>query len=627
MDATENINSTKHFEAELEEAQRLARIGSYRWDTEQGKVNSCSPEFARIFGVSVEEALGFDDAKLDALVHPDDLERLTEHYRKTDFSGNEYEVEYRIQTASGQVRRLIERGVPSVIRGGRVRELICSVQDITESKRIEEELENAQRMARVGSWRWDIVKDQLISCSQEYANIYGVPLGKIHAHLENEFEQVVHEDDRERLAKSLEMTNKQSSSYEIEYRIIRTDGAIRNVIERGEPSIVVNSEVIEQHGSLQDITERVEEKSEKMQSEEMLQAAIENVPGGFLVVDRDGIIERFNRKFFDLYPKQQFFINEGVPFERFLQHGIDRGVYLQALDNSQAWKQQRFECQQAEDIEFIDRLSDGRSIHIALRRLPNGSRVGIYIDVTELQTALEAAEQANEAKSKFLASMSHELRTPMHGILSFAELGLKRIDSLSQEKLKQYLENIQISGTRLLYLLNDLLDLSKLEAGKMSLDMTPVNLVDLINACISEQQLQFRESRLRCELETSLQVASCVCDRHRIFQVLSNIFANAIKFSPENGEIHVALEHIDGSFRLKVSDQGVGIPDEERDQIFAKFYQSTLSRTHSGGTGLGLAICREIIDLHSGRIWAENNPERGSSIVFEIPAEQPRRFN
>jgi len=255
--------------------------------------------------------------------------------------------------------------------------------------------------------------------------------------------------------------------------------------------------------------------------------------------------------------------------------------------------------------------------------LPNGSRVGMHVDVTELQKARKSAEQANQAKSEFLASMSHELRTPMHGILSFAELGLSRLETLSPEKLKKYLENIQLSGTRLLYLINDLLDLSKLEAGKMSVEMMPVNLVELINACVKEQDIQFGAKHLRCLVKAEQADSTCVCDRKRIYQVIINILSNAIKFSPDGGEILVELQRIDDGFLFQISDQGIGIPSHELEQIFDKFYQSGNSRSQSGGTGLGLAICREIVNLHQGRIWAENNSGQGSRILFQLPLNLP----
>ena len=218
--------------------------------------------------------------------------------------------------------------------------------------------------------------------------------------------------------------------------------------------------------------------------------------------------------------------------------------------------------------------------------------------------------------------MSHELRTPMHGILSFTELGLKRLDSLSQEKLRQYLENIQISGTRLLYLLNDLLDLSKLEAGKMQLDVSPINLAELIEYSINEQDLRLRQKNLSCVFDPIIDDSECACDRNRIIQVMTNIIANAIRFSPEAGEIQIDLERDESGFRIRVSDQGPGIPALELDEVFDKFYQSSSNRNQPGSTGLGLSVCREIIELHQGRIWAESNPRQGISILFEIPLQQ-----
>ena len=523
---------------------------------------------------------------------------------------------YDQQLRHGEWVRVIDHKLPA---GGTVGLRI----DITATKRIEEELENAQRMAHMGSWRWDVKSNKLISCSEEYSRIYALSMELIPAHLDRELSQVIHPGDHERVRQLFGDPDHFNTSYEIEFRIIRPGGEIRHVIERGEPTLFENGEVLEQQGSLQDITDRKQQEKERQQKEELFAAAIENMPGGFILVDAEGKIERFNRKFFDLYPQQQIFIDEGISYERFLRSGAEQGVYRDSADDPNAWMVERLSSFLLEKQEFHDRMSDGRTIQIAEHGLPDGSRVGMHIDVTELQQARDEAEQANQAKSEFLASMSHELRTPMHGILSFTELGIKRLETLSQEKMRQYLNNIQISGNRLLFLLNDLLDLSKLETGKMSLDKTSVNLIDLANACIKEQEIQFHENSLSCMLSTELSSANCYCDRNRIFQVISNIVANAVKFSPSGGQIRIELARVNGSVRVLISDQGIGIPVRELDQIFEKFHQSERSRSHSGGTGLGLAICREIIDLHEGNIWAGNNDDRGSSIVFEIPAEAP----
>ena len=625
----QDVTESRLIGAELEAAQHIARIGSFRWDPVNGRIISCSDEFARILGYSKPEL--FSKIESDSLIgiHPDDRERVAQDFSRSASADGISEVRFRIVRPDGEVRHVVERGDTSVRLDGKVIEQLWTMQDITEYRLIEAELEEAQRISNIGSYSTDFENDVLISFSPQLASIYGISANKIDP--DNPYMmEVVHPEDRERVdsvyqkARLSEAAKAGKVLFEIEYRIIRADGALRYILERTDISKVKNGKVSEIIGTLQDITDRKLVEFDKLKSDQMLEAAIENIPGGFLLINRDGIIERFNRRFFDLYPQQQFFINEGVPFERFLQYGVDMGVYQEAMDDPAGWLERLLALHRAESFDFLDRLTDGRWIQVALRHLPNGTRVGIYIDVTELQQARESAERANEAKSDFLASMSHELRTPMHGILSFTELGLKRLDTLSQEKLRQYLENIQVSGIRLLYLLNDLLDLSKLEAGKMHLDMTSVNLVELVTACIKEQNLRMREKNLSSKFSPGPADAFCVCDRNRIFQVMTNIIANAIKFSPEAGEIRVDLEAVDSGYLIRVSDQGAGIPNEELDQVFDKFYQSVRNRNQSGSTGLGLAVCREIISLHHGRIWAESNPQKGTSILFEIPREQPR---
>ncbi len=618
----QDVTERKRFEQDLEQAQRIARVGSFRFDVAAQRIISCSPQYLEVLGKGHDEVADMSDAEQFEMVHPDDVEAVAEAYRRIDTTGEPIEIGFRLQHPSGELRHVVERVQVSEQRDGRIVELIGTLQDVSEHKLFEQELEAAQRVAKIGSFRWDVVNDRMISCTPEFARLHGQPVEALMQAPQEQYKRGIHPEDLERVLHAYEISNYSNDVVEIEYRVIRGRGDVRHVIERLAPSVWRGGKIVEQIGTLQDVTERRLQEQEKRASDAMLEAAIENVPGGFLLLDPEGVIQRFNRRFFDLYSEQQFFINEGVPFERFLQFGLEREVYPEALEDPQSWKRQRLERAMSDSVEFIDRMQDGRSIQVAVRRLPNGNFVGMHVDVTELERARELAEEANAAKSDFLASMSHELRTPMHGILSFAELGMKRLETLSQEKLRLYLENIQISGTRLLYLLNDLLDLSKLEAGKMSLDVGRVNLVDLVRACIGEQALQLREQDLKCELLSAESGAACICDRNRIFQVISNIVANAIKFSPEGGTIEVGLERVDSRYRLRVSDEGIGIPDEDLDQVFDKFYQSRRNSSFAKGTGLGLAICREIVELHGGRIWAENNRASGASIYFEIPAEQ-----
>ncbi len=230
-----------------------------------------------------------------------------------------------------------------------------------------------------------------------------------------------------------------------------------------------------------------------------------------------------------------------------------------------------------------------------------------------------AAEQANAAKSEFLANMSHELRTPLHTIIGFLDSIIQKIDKMPREKQLQYLNLAHTSSERLLWLINDLLDLSKLEAGRMNFSFEKSDLCTVIESCIAEIDPIIRSKTLDVSFKSEPRVIA-VFDPERLKQVVINLLSNAAKFTPENKAITISADIKDGSVKLRIADQGVGIPDQELEAIFDKFIQSTKTLTGSGGTGLGLSICKEIINAHRGRIWAENNQDAGASFFIEFPA-------
>lgn len=242
----------------------------------------------------------------------------------------------------------------------------------------------------------------------------------------------------------------------------------------------------------------------------------------------------------------------------------------------------------------------------------------------ELAISEKFAKDANQAKSEFLANMSHELRTPMHGILSYSALGETRIDSLSRDKLRLYFENIRVSGERLLNLLNDLLDLSKLEAGKVELNIHKHDVYELLRGCVSELAAKIAEQGLRVELAEKSNEFFGYFDHQQIFQVVINILSNAIKYSCPGGTIQINCELVDNGFVVAVRDQGHGIPKDEINKVFDEFVQSKKINTGTGmgSTGLGLAICKRIILAHQGKIWVESELNQGSIFSFFIPAPQ-----
>ncbi len=255
-----------------------------------------------------------------------------------------------------------------------------------------------------------------------------------------------------------------------------------------------------------------------------------------------------------------------------------------------------------------------------------------YITLKAVQ-AKNTSDIANQTKSEFLANMSHELRTPMHAILSFSNFGVKKIQTATREKLENYFQSIHQSGQRLLLLLNDLLDLSKLEANKMSLFFEKNDLYAVIKYCINEQKLHLEERHITIDSHVQTTQTSAVFDHMRLCQVVTNLLSNAIHYSPEGGHIHICLSK--DSVRLKnmaqqpcevlrfqIKDQGIGIPDNELEVIFDKFIQSSKTKNGAGGTGLGLSICREIITHHGGVLHATNNtPLPGALFEFMIPVK------
>lgn len=240
-----------------------------------------------------------------------------------------------------------------------------------------------------------------------------------------------------------------------------------------------------------------------------------------------------------------------------------------------------------------------------------------------LRAAKELAEESSRTKTEFLANMSHELRTPMHAILGFAEMGQSRSEQAPPEKLRQYFQRILASGNRLLSLLNDLLDLAKMEVGRMEYQMIEDDLWQQLQEACDEMGFLAEGHGIRLELSCSPQPLHATFDALRLGQVVRNLLSNAIKFSAPGGSIQIDACILSGTahpvVQVSVTDHGPGIPVTELESIFDKFIQSSTTKTGAGGTGLGLAICREIIHAHRGEIRARNAPSGGAIFSFTLP--------
>ena len=243
----------------------------------------------------------------------------------------------------------------------------------------------------------------------------------------------------------------------------------------------------------------------------------------------------------------------------------------------------------------------------------------------ELQRLYGELETASRHKSEFLANMSHELRTPLNAIIGFSQVLRERLFGEVNAKQEEYLDDILSSGNHLLDLINDVLDLSKVEAGQVELEVAPLALREALERGV----VMVRESALKRGQHLSLELSQDVDlvdgDERRLRQVIYNLLSNAVKFTPEGGDIVVASSRVDGEVQVSVTDTGPGISPEDQGRIFEEFQQTDAGAQQREGTGLGLALSKRLVELHGGRIWVESEPGHGSRFVFTLPADRPSR--
>jgi PAS domain S-box-containing protein len=378
---------------------------------------------------------------------------------------------------------------------------------------------------------------------------------------------------------------------------------------------------------MRDVTERVRAAREQAATAAMLHQTVEHMPMGVSVMDGKFNCIAFNERFLDLldFPKGEFAI--GDPLEKFFRFNAQRGEYGPG-DVDEQVKSRIALARRAEPHCFERRRADGKIIEVRGTPVPGGGFVTVYTDVTvqreesrRLIEAREHAESAARAKSEFLATMSHEVRTPMNGVLGIAELLLDTQLSVDQ---RDYVETILRSGQALLEILNDILDLSKIEAGKLDLESIAFDPVQALNDVIALSGPRASAKGLLLGAEVAPDVPRDVIgDPGRLRQVLSNLIGNSLKFT-DAGEVRaetrvVSVEGDDVVLGFTIADTGIGMTPEQQTKLFRPFTQADTSTTRRfGGTGLGLAICLRLVDMMGGKFEVRSEPGQGSSFSFTL---------
>ncbi len=604
--------------------------------TLDGRFLDCNDAYARILGYQSREEI-LAQPVLSVYFDPAEREAYWAKVRERGTLSN-YELRLRRKDGSPVWVLANDTLLEGEVDGQVVKE--ATLMDITERKRAEEALQVSERqlaqamdMALLAPWEFNPATG-IFTFNDRFYALYGTTAereGGYQMSAEAYAREFLYAEDvhivADEVAKALAITNP-DAAWALEHRIRRRDGEMRHIVVR--MSVIKNSAglTIKTRGVNQDITERKRAEVALIEERQLLHTLMDNLPDVIYFKDRESRFTRINQahaKVFGLSDPAQaigktdfdFFAEEHAR-QAFAdeQEIIRTGQPILAKEEKETWP-------------------DGRETWVSTTKMPrrdaNGNILGTFgvsRDVTErkqveveMQKAMKAAEEANRAKSEFLANISHELRTPMNAVIGLTELALAT--GLDSEQ-RRYLELVESSANSLLALINDILDFSEIDGRKFELESTPFSLAEAVDEALRPLSIQAYRKGLEMAYGVSPRIPLALLGAPvRLKQVLVNLVGNAIKFTKQ-GEVVVraGLESQEAKavgLHFTVADTGVGIPADKLEMIFEAFTQVDGSMTRRfEGSGLGLAICAELVGMMGGRIWVESDLGKGSTFHFSV---------
>ncbi len=380
-----------------------------------------------------------------------------------------------------------------------------------------------------------------------------------------------------------------------------------------------------------DITERKRAEEEVAQKSSLLETTLENMSHGITVLDADLRLLAFNQKSIELRDYPPGFFRLGMPIEELYRYKAERGYYGAGdVDAQVAERMEKKGRQKSKQQERV--RSDGMVVAIDRERMPDGGQVTTYTDITQhkrmeeaLRGAKEQAELANRTKSEFLANMSHELRTPLNAILGFSEvMGKATFGPLGNPKYEEYAKDINDSGRHLLALIQDILDLSKIEAGKLELDEEDIDIAKAIRSCLVLVQERAENGGVKLKTDIADGLLALHADKRKLKQILVNLLSNAIKFTPAGGEVTLkAWSRPDSGYVFQVIYTGIGIALADIPTALPQFGQvdADLNRQYEG-TGLGLPLTKSLVEMHGGSLDLQSEVGVGTTVTVRFPKER-----